>query len=316
MSLIQNAIDSIELGVEDYEKNDPRRAASAIRNFAAGVLLLLKEKLRQMSPPGSGEALIYERVDFKSSPSGVIFVGKGKKTVDVAQIKERFTNLGLKLDAAPLEQLQQIRNDIEHHDSSKHPHAKVQAAIAKTFLLVTHVLEKHLNRKPSETFSEHVWKTMLAEAGMYKAFEDRCRRSIKALPHVPTAAIPILAQLECAECGSTLMEAVSSEYFEGSFECLACGEPAKLVDLMPPALESAYAGERYEALKDGGDDPIGTCPACGSEAFHVEDDICLVCGEGRTYKECDRCGESLSLDEQETGMCSYCQHTYDKVMAE
>jgi hypothetical protein len=180
----------------------------------------------------------------------------------------------------------------------------------------THVLENHLGLKPSETLSEHVWKTMLAEAGTYKAFEDRCRNSTKALPDLPAAAIPILEQLECAECGSSLMEVVSDRYFEGRFECLACGEPADLVDVIPPALHSAHAGERYESMKDGGEDPIGTCPVCGAEAFHIDDDICLVCGETRTYKECDRCQESLGLDEQETGMCSYCQHMYDKVMAE
>lgn len=45
MSLIKNAIDSIA----------PRRTASAIRNFFTGVLLLLKEKLRQESPADSNE---------------------------------------------------------------------------------------------------------------------------------------------------------------------------------------------------------------------------------------------------------------------
>ena len=34
------------------------RMASAVRNLYAGVLLLLKEKLRRESPPGSGEALM------------------------------------------------------------------------------------------------------------------------------------------------------------------------------------------------------------------------------------------------------------------
>src|SRR6266567_8643888 len=115
MSLLQNAVDSIEVGVEDYKLNTPRRAASAVRNFYAGVLLLLKEKLRQESPVGSNEALIYDRLEFKRGPTGVIFVGKGKKTVDVEQIKERFKGLGLSLDVKRLAQLREIRNDVEHH---------------------------------------------------------------------------------------------------------------------------------------------------------------------------------------------------------
>jgi hypothetical protein len=50
------------MGDEDYRDATPRRAASAVRNFYAGVLLLLKEKLRQESPPGSNEALLYEKI--------------------------------------------------------------------------------------------------------------------------------------------------------------------------------------------------------------------------------------------------------------
>jgi hypothetical protein len=171
MSLIKNAIDSIELGVEDYEQTntDPRRAASASRNFFAGVLLLLKEKLRQESPPGSNDALLYEKIVYKRASDGtIIFVGAGKKTVDVGQIQERYKNLGLTLDVAPHNELQQIRNDIEHHDASKHPHAKVQAAIAKTFVLVARVLEDHLGQKPNTVFSGDVWQTMLDEAQTYK----------------------------------------------------------------------------------------------------------------------------------------------------
>jgi hypothetical protein len=45
MSILQNAIDSIQVGVEDYNQEDERRNASAIRNIFAGILLLYKERL-------------------------------------------------------------------------------------------------------------------------------------------------------------------------------------------------------------------------------------------------------------------------------
>jgi hypothetical protein len=83
---------------------------------------------------------------------------------------------------------------------------------------------------------------------------------------------------------------------------------------MPAALKIAYGCAAYEAYKEGAPAPIGRCPTCGVDAFHDEDDVCLVCGEGRPYSNCERCDASLSLDEQETGMCSYCQHMYDKMM--
>lgn len=317
MSLIKNAIDSIELGVEDYEQTntDPRRAASAIRNFFAGVLLLLKEKLRQESPPGSNDALLYEKIVYKRAPDGtIIFVGTGKKTVDVGRIQERYKNLGLTLDVVPLNELQQMRNDIEHHDASKHPHAKVQAAIAKTFVLVARVLEDHLGQKPNTVFSGDVWQTMLDEAQTYKEIEDRCRQSKVDLVGVLDAAEELLDSLECPDCGSTLLEATTGDYIESEYECRVCGKESSLAVLMPAALKIAYAGAAYEAYKDGAPAPIGTCPTCGTDAFHDEDDVCLVCGEGRPYSNCERCAASLSLDEQETGMCSYCQHMYDKLM--
>ena len=32
-ALFKNAVDSVQLGIEDYQANDPKRALSAVRNF-------------------------------------------------------------------------------------------------------------------------------------------------------------------------------------------------------------------------------------------------------------------------------------------
>lgn len=58
MSILQNAIDSIALGIEDYNSSDSRRLISCTRNLFAGILLLFKHKLAILSPPGSDEVLI------------------------------------------------------------------------------------------------------------------------------------------------------------------------------------------------------------------------------------------------------------------
>ena len=55
MSIIQNAIDSIQIGIEDYESADDRRSVSAVRNISAGILLLYKEKLCQLSPEDNND---------------------------------------------------------------------------------------------------------------------------------------------------------------------------------------------------------------------------------------------------------------------
>lgn len=48
--LLQNAVDALAVGVEDYSANDQRRTLSAVRNFYAGTLLLAKEVLSRVAP--------------------------------------------------------------------------------------------------------------------------------------------------------------------------------------------------------------------------------------------------------------------------
>ena len=59
MILFANAVESVQIGVEDLLKNDDRRVLSAVRNVHAGVLLLCKEKLRRLSP--ADELLLAQR---------------------------------------------------------------------------------------------------------------------------------------------------------------------------------------------------------------------------------------------------------------
>ncbi len=54
-TLFDNTVQSIQLGIEDYEHNDPKRALSAVRNFYAGTLLLAKEVLVRAAPKAEKE---------------------------------------------------------------------------------------------------------------------------------------------------------------------------------------------------------------------------------------------------------------------
>lgn len=91
MSILQNAIDSIALGMEDFASTDPRRLISCTRNLFAGILLLFKAKLADLSPPDSDEVLIKQHiVPILDSSSYLQWKGKGEKTVDYDQIKVRF----------------------------------------------------------------------------------------------------------------------------------------------------------------------------------------------------------------------------------
>ena len=80
-TLFDNAVQSIQLGVEDYQANDPRRALSSVRNFYAGVLLLAKGVLVRRVPGAAPEDVLGAR--YKPVPDGqggLHFVTAGHQT--------------------------------------------------------------------------------------------------------------------------------------------------------------------------------------------------------------------------------------------
>ena len=87
--LLENAVVSIQLGLEDFASEDQRRMVAAARNLYAGVLLLCKEVLRQLSPPNSNDLLIRtKRKAVKDADGTVRLIGHGKKTIDRAEIED------------------------------------------------------------------------------------------------------------------------------------------------------------------------------------------------------------------------------------
>jgi hypothetical protein len=131
-TLFDNAVQSIRLGVEDYQANDPRRALSSVRNFYAGVLLLAKEVLVRQVPDASPEDVLGAL--YKPMPDGqggLHFVTAGQQTIDFSNIGSRFKDFGLPIDNMALKDLNRIRTDIEHYypDESRET---VREAIAKS----------------------------------------------------------------------------------------------------------------------------------------------------------------------------------------
>ncbi len=80
MSLIKNAVESIQVGVEDFSSDDERRSVSAMRNIAAGLLLLFKYKLCLLSPASDPELLIKkDLIPTVDGDGRCIFVSRGKQ---------------------------------------------------------------------------------------------------------------------------------------------------------------------------------------------------------------------------------------------
>lgn len=75
MTMLDNAVSSIRLGIEDFKTipADDARALSAIRNLSAGLLLMFKVKLQELSPANSNEAFLKQHVTTGRMPMATPF---------------------------------------------------------------------------------------------------------------------------------------------------------------------------------------------------------------------------------------------------
>jgi hypothetical protein len=90
-SLFDNAIQSLQLGVEDYESNDPRRPLSAVRNFFAGTLLLAKEVLVRAAPKADPKDVLAATFKVVPDAAGGVDLTPSNRTIDFNEIGQRFS---------------------------------------------------------------------------------------------------------------------------------------------------------------------------------------------------------------------------------
>lgn len=309
-TLFTNAVASIELGVEDYRSPDPRRAASAIRNFHAGVLLLMKECLGRADP-----ALISARLRPQLANGVVSWQGHGMKTVDVPTMAARWKSLGWEpIKQQPLDDLTNIRNNVEHH-STQVPEKTVRQALTDTFCVVAQLLTDHLGESPVTVFDGDTWEAMRDEAETHRLMVETCRKSRLGIQGIPAgmAVGAVRNQLDCPDCGSELLRLirVGDEHPEADLICEACGGEVTTGQGILNWVDHQRIGETRDIAR-GGEARFGQCPHCWEESYSLEEDQCLVCCETRAFTSCARCEESLALYEQSTGLCGYCQHIWDK----
>lgn len=307
--LLKNAVAAIKLGVSDYKSTEPDRALSAVRNIAAGVLLVFKEKLRQLSPVGSDEVLLKERlVPVRMSDGNISFVGTGRKTVDVQQIKERFKSLGVLVDWKRFNDLVAVRNDLEHYYTTA-PHSRVQELLADTFAVLQAFITTELNFEPVELLGDDTWQVLLAEATVYRRQLNLCRSELERISWPSEIYLQVTSSIRCLACGSELIKPIDptvTELISLQFICTACGELSDFEDVIEDATADAFSADAYIAMTDGGDPPLSQCHECARFTFHMESSTCLVCNGELEFTQSGVCGEGLGPDDQDNGgLCGY-----------
>jgi len=314
MDLLTNAIESIQVGVEDYQVGSRPRLISAVRNVYAGILLLYKEALLRHSPEGSGEVLIKAKIATVMGSTGELkFVGHGKKTVDTQQIRERFKDLGIVTDWSALNAIASVRNDVEHYyaDITKD---SVRSAIASAFLIIRTFIVTELEEDPPKLVGSATWQLMLAENELYAEERRLCNEAFSVVEWTSETLRQGIPKLRCSKCGSDLMCPSDdwADLADATLACRACGTEVEAHHFVPKALDQELEWERYLAASDGADEPVGECPNCGVESYVFAEGQCALCGES-AQTDCARCGQTIPASEfGSSPVCGYCDYLGSK----
>ena len=308
--IFKNAVDSISLGIEDYQLgSDPRRLMSCTRNLFAGIILLFKHKLAKLSPSGSDEVLIKQRIlPTQTSGGNIGWQGQGEKTVDVQRIQERFESLNIRVDWKRVRAINKYRNNIEHYYSSE-PHGSIRSLITDCFVVIRDFVREHLKMDPLKIFDTDIWKTLTEVAEVYEKEKLECVKHIKSIDFEQDELKAVLIEYRCGECESGLIDVTSqsSDVFNTEFKCLSCGKIWDFVSIVSQAVPEYFSIQNYLSVDYGGYPATVVCPTCDVETYVLEEDKCLVCGE-KANLECQLCGE-LILDGG--AFCSYCSRERD-----
>lgn len=317
MSMLDNAVASIRLGVEDYQAaaQDETRALSAIRNLTAGLLLLFKVKLQTLSPPDSKESLLKDKVrpglDSEGNP---IWVGTGNKTVDVHAIIQRLKGLGVRnVDWALLESLTKIRNDVEHY-YSPHPAAALLEAMAASFHLIQQFAPHHLGMSPLQLLGADLWAFLTKQDAFYQCELQVCREATKAVPW----PLPMLAEsakgLRCRTCRSELIKPrePAAQPPETSFECTSCEAVTTYEEAVESILVARHFRDLYLTATQGGEPPLERCSRCQRRTYIIDEAFCALCQEDSPELGCILCGGALDADYEVDGelerLCGHCRY--------
>lgn len=313
MSILKNSINSIQMGVEDYASDDERRILSSARNLFAGILLLFKHKLSQLSPDGADEVLIKQKILPVFEEGGVSWVGKGKKTVDVQNIQERFNSLGISVDWDRVKNINNYRNDIEHYYSNA-THEAAQLLITDSFIVIRDFISQHLQEDPKDMLGDSTWSILIETSEVYERERKICHSALKTLEYFDKAVFESIKTFSCSRCGFDLCKPndENMDATEANFICRSCDANFSYESVIEKCIPNYYySGDLHRFISQGGELPITDCPECGGIYLYNEK-VCASCGFEATHI-CVRCSAVIAPEELLVApLCGYCSHVVNK----
>jgi hypothetical protein len=316
MSILKNAIDSIQIGVEDYKSGDDRRNTSAVRNICSGILLLYKEKLCQLSPDDDKQLSISKDIRPTLNPDSTLsfksFLGKNGRieTVNVNDIEKLFKSLKVKTNWSSFRKISKVRNDIEHFYSTEKAD-NIRGLISDSFMLIRDFLIDELKEEPSHLMGRECWSVLLEINEIYAKEREACINSLNKIDWRFDTVYSAKEELSCPKCQSELVkiENYKGDYPDINLLCNSCGHTFLFSEVLEDCVHNYLYGDAHIAAKDGGIHPWDNCEECGESTFVFEENACMCCCYKRTYKQCLTTGCENSVEKYGAHM-NICDHCY------
>ncbi|MEE8531270.1 MAG: hypothetical protein V3S34_03560 [Hyphomicrobium sp.] len=247
----------------------------------------------------------------------VRLVGKGRKTVDRGQIRERFEGLGLSLDWKRLDRISEIRNEIEHYFTVK-PEPLIREAVSDAFVLVHRLVADHLNEMPIALLGNDTWQVLLDTNEVFEEQRSTCIQSFEPVSFGSETLAQATSGCICPSCGSSLiMQLHETNTDQNLIEllCSACGSVPDREDVFEAAIVSEMEIDDYVSFKETGERALEHCPECDRESYVLVENQCALCGFSLDDMTCAVCGVQITVDDYKNGdgeLCGYHHHTLMK----
>lgn len=276
MSLLDNAIRSIQIGLNDYRYEE--RLVSSVRNIYAGILLLFKYKLFLLSGKETNAALIKQNVvPTIDSQGAVIWKGVGNKTIDVAGIRIRFKSLGIHVDWNAFDRISKHRNEIEHFFS---PLSENEASelLADCFIIISRFLSNNLKLNAREVLGDDAWQILLHAHEVYDYEIEKNFQAIDSLTFYHDVIRGIFLKFCCISCSSPLVQPTRLGAAEDAmFFCAECDSKYSYDDICNMGVCDLYISSFRDDPEENGF-PFYNCKICRQGLYLKEYRVCTACG--------------------------------------
>lgn len=298
-ALLANGLDFIESAIGHLSGNpSPRDLKYATLHLAAGIELILKERLRD-----EHWTMVFTKPENATRPD---YLAGSFQSVALDDSIKRLANIcGVSISSdhqKHLRNLRDRRNRLEHFGITDSAEA-FRAATAEALAFIIDFTDSHLDMAG---FEEDDRQRLARIRERLSEFEHFVTERWKAIQdEVDEAAYA----LTCPSCDQDAL------VLNDDIRCRFCGYSDKPDEVLDRFVAEVL-GVTWHDIADGAEWPVHTCPECGADAFvncgisedHWYQYVCFACRNAwkpRDLVFCGHCGEYKTSGEA-GGICDDC----------